>query len=202
MDTSKSALAKVALGLAGVLALLAAAAVLYVLLAPASKPAGGGYAQYAVGGMARLIVLETPPPMAAQALFDAAGQEKHLSDYRGQVMVVNYWATWCAPCMEEMPTLGALQRRYQGRIRIIPVSVDDDANKARAEAELARLSGGALPFLIEPTRAIIFDAQSRGMPTSILYDAQGVELARVNGRADWVSPEAIQVIELALAGAR
>lgn len=175
-------------------------AVLYVLFAAASKPERtSGLMRFARGDMAALTVLEAPPPMPTRALSDAAGGETTLAAYRGEeVLVVNLWATWCAPCMEEMPTLGELQRRYEGRLRVIPISVDGEADRARAQRELTRLSGGSLPFLIDISRGVLFDTQTAGMPMTIIYDREGRELARLGGGADWVSDEAVALFDAVL----
>ena len=79
-----------------------------------------------MGEMARLYVEDAPPPMPARALRDAAGNETTLAAYRRQVLVLNLWSTWCAPCMEEMPSLAVLQRKFAGRIAVVPISVDSE----------------------------------------------------------------------------
>lgn len=177
-------------------------AVLYVLFAAASKPqeTPGGYARFATGSMRALTVMDRPPPLMTRTIRDARGQETHLQAFTGQVLVVNIWATWCAPCMEEMPTLGALQRRFAGRIRVVPVSIDDEGHKMEAQQELNQLSQNSLPFLIDITRGILFDSAAAGMPVTIIYDAQGHELARLAGGADWSSEEAATLMEAVLAG--
>lgn len=175
-------------------------AVLYVLFAAASKPEpGSGLMRFATGEMARLTVLEDPPPMSTRALTDASGAQTNLQALTGELLVVNLWATWCAPCMEEMPTLAALQRRFEGRLSVIPVSVDSEADREKAERELAQLSGGRLPFLIDVSRGVLFDARAPGMPLTILYAPDGRELARLAGGADWASDEAAALMEAALA---
>jgi len=176
-------------------------AVLYVLFAAASKPEPStGLMRFATGEIRRLAVLEGPPPMPTRTLRDAAGRETTLAAFGGEVMVLNLWATWCAPCMEEMPTLAELQRRYAGRLRVIPVSVDSEADRAKAERELARLSGNSLPFLIDVSRGILFDARAAGMPVTIIYDRDGREVARLAGGADWSSDDAAALIDAVLAG--
>ncbi len=150
--------------------------------------------------MERLAVLEAPPPLSARTIRDAAGRETTLARFGGQVMVLNLWATSCGPCVVEMPTLAALQQRYEGRLRVIPVSVDGAAERARAERMLAELGGGELPFLIDISRGVLFDAQATGMPLTVIYDAQGRELARLAGGADWASEEAYALIDAVLAG--
>ncbi|MBC7767802.1 MAG: TlpA family protein disulfide reductase [Phycisphaerales bacterium] len=178
-----------------------AAPVLYVLFAASSKPEqNAGLMRFAQGEMQRLIILPDPPPLSSRTLRDAAGEETNLQAFQGEVMVVNLWATWCAPCVEEMPTLAALQHRFEGRLRVIPVSVDSEGQRAEAQASLARLTGGRLPFLIDMTRGVLFDAQAPGMPVTIIYDAGGREVARLAGGADWASDETAALLEAVLAG--
>lgn len=176
-------------------------AVLYVFFAAASKPEPStGLMRFATGEMRRLTVLEAPPPLPTRPIRDAQGRETTLSAYSGEVIVLNLWATWCAPCMEEMPTLGALQERYAGRLRVIPVSVDSEAKLAEAQAELTRLTHGALPFLIDISRGVLFDVAAPGMPVTIIYDRDGHELARLAGGADWSSEETAALMDAVLAG--
>ena len=144
------------------------------------------------------MVERQSPAQPAQTLYDADGHALHLRDFRGGVVLVNYWATWCAPCVAELPTLAALQRNYQGRVRVIAISIDGEEGKARAQAELARLSGGALAFYEEPTRGVIFDEHG-DLPTTILFDRQGRERARLTGGANWSGPEAAAFVDAALA---
>lgn len=137
--------------------------------------------------------------MSTRTLRDSAGTETNLQAFEGEVLAVNLWATWCAPCMEEMPTLGALQRRYEGRLLVIPVSVDSTPDLQKAQRELARLSDGSLMFLSDISRGILFDARTAGMPVTIFYDREGRELARLAGGADWSSPEAYALVDAILA---
>ena len=152
-----------------------------------------------MGEMARLYVEDARPPMPARALRDAAGNETTLAAYRGQVVVLNLWATWCAPCMEEMPSLAVLQRNFAGRIAVVPISVDSEGERDKAISELRRLSGGSLPFLQDMTRGVLFDAQAVGMPVTIIYNRQGQEIARLAGGANWGSEDASRLIEAVLA---
>lgn len=176
-------------------------AVLYVLFAASSKPdTATGVSRFATGEMTRLVVMEAPPALPARTLQDASGADTNLAAFRGEVLVVNLWATWCAPCMEEMPTLGALQRRFEGRLRVIPVSADSEADREKARTELARLTQNSLPFLIDISRGVLFDAQAPGMPVTIVYDRNGNEIARLAGGADWDSPESVAFLEAVLAG--
>jgi thiol-disulfide isomerase/thioredoxin len=185
------------------MALLAAGAgaLLYVLFVASSKPEeSADVSRFATGEMARLVAMDAPPPMPTRSLRDASNAETTLAAYQGEVIVLNLWATWCAPCVEEMPTLGAVQRRFGDRLRVVTVSVDAEGQRARAQEQLAELSGGSLPFLLDITRGILLDVQAPGMPVTIIYDREGQELARLAGGADWDSPEAVAMLEAAVAG--
>lgn len=180
----------------GGLAALGVIAVLYGVLSGGPNPHRDGYRQYANGAMRALVVRDDPPALSTRALEGAA---PNLGAYRGRVLLVNLWATWCGPCREEMPTLARLQNMYRDRgLVVAPVSVDGATQREAAHEMLRELAGDALPFLIDPTRAIAFDLSAEGFPTSILYDREGRELARLSGRADWSSREARALIEAAL----
>jgi len=180
---------------------LGTVAVLYVVFAASSKPeTTSGLTRFARGEMQRLVILPDPPPLPTRTLVDAAGAETSLAAFEGEVMVLNLWATWCAPCVEEMPTLGALQRRFGDRLRVVALSVDSEADHEKAQQQLTELSGGALPFVADMTRGVLFDAQAAGMPVTIIYDAEGREVARLSGGADWASEEAVALLEAVLAG--
>ncbi len=175
-------------------------AFLYVVFAASSKPQNSaGLMRFARGELSALAVVDAPPPMPLRPLQDGAGAETSLAAFAGEVMVLNLWATWCAPCVEEMPTLGALQRRYEGRVNVIPISVDGEGQRAKAQAQLAELSGGSLPFLIDITRGVLFDVGAPGMPVTIIYDRQGREVARLAGGADWDGEDAVALIDAVLA---
>ena len=177
-----------------------AIALVYVLFVASSKPETQlGLSRFAQGEMARLYVMEAPPPMPTRTLRDASGQDVTLAAYQGEVVVLNLWATWCAPCMEEMPSLAQLQYNFEGRIRVVPVSVDSEGDRDKAIRDLQRLTGGALPFLQDMTRGVLFDAQAAGMPVTIIYNRQGQEVARLAGGADWASEDATRLIEAVIA---
>lgn len=178
---------------------MAGVAVAFIGLAPScSRVEGAGYQGLSRGAMEKFQVTAdqrrmTPPTQLA----DAAGKPVTLADYRGQVVVANLWATWCAPCVEEMPTLAALSTAYKDRgVVVIPVSVDRDAGQSAKR--LAELSGGALPFIHDAEFKFVYDVKAQGFPTTIIYDREGVEVGRLAGAADWASPEAKAIIDAAL----
>ena len=184
---------------AGVIVALAAAAV-YGFFAFSSKPAGEGYARFAKGAMAKLQAKSPTPAQPTQGFVDASGRAMTLADFRGQVVLVNVWATWCGPCVTELPALAGLQRRFAGRMKVAAVSVDGEDKRTEAQAMLAERTGGALDFYIDPSRAMAFAVAAPGLPITILYDREGRELARLAGGANWDAPEAAALIEAALNG--
>jgi thiol-disulfide isomerase/thioredoxin len=180
----------------GAAVLIGAAAALYVTLGPSFKPAAGsGIAALAVGPMKKLVAV-TPAPPPAVAFSDPSGKPTTLADFKGQVLVVNLWATWCAPCVKEMPTLAALQTAYAGKpVKVLAISVDDAAGTGKARAFIAghapldfyQNADLKLPFAFQPPAA--------EFPSTIIYDREGVQRARMTGDADWASPEAKAVID-------
>ena len=140
----------------------------------------------------------TPPPDIA--FLDAKGKAVKVGDLKGKVVVMNIWATWCAPCKLEMPTLAKLQAAYAGKgVVVMPVSIDSDDKAAEAAADIARLAPLGfwrdkemkLPFRLSPP--------AEGTPTTVIYGRNGLEFARVTGEADWTSAEARALVDQALA---
>jgi len=140
----------------------------------------------------------TPPP--DHVFYDASGKAMRIADLKGKVVVMNIWATWCAPCKTEMPTLARLQAAYKGKpVEVVAVSIDsvDDAAKATlfiAQNEPLKFYHDRemkLPFKLVPV--------APGAPTTVIYGKDGLEVGRVAGEADWAGPEVRAVIDRALA---
>lgn len=185
---------------AGWLALAGLLAAVYVLFTAVSKPGDDtSLKRFATGEMEKLVVVRDPPAQPLNVFYDATGAERRLSDFRGKVVLVNLWATWCAPCIEEMPTLAKLADAYRGReFELVAISVDRNDMKARATEDLRKLAGDSLAFYHDPGSAIAFEVKAQGMPTTILYDRSGQEIARLAGAADWSSAEARALVDAAL----
>jgi len=182
------------LGLAVVVVLGAGLGFLYLskpldFKAPAmpSAPSAGRWAAYAKGGISKLQVVDRPTRLSQLAFNDAAGKPVDLARFRGKIVVVNMWATWCAPCVTEMPTLAALQRAYPDDVVIVPVSVDVDERLPNARDFIG--VNEPLQLFHDPRFALQRVLDVKGMPGTVIYDRQGREVARVVGEADWISPE-------------
>ena len=129
---------------------------------------------------------------------DEAGKETGLADHRGQTILLNLWATWCAPCREEMPALAQLQLAMgSDAFQVVPVSMDSgEADKPLNFYRENDLS--ALPFRHDGTIATFNTLRKMGiaigMPTTILVDAMGCAIGWMNGPADWASADAKRLI--------
>jgi thiol-disulfide isomerase/thioredoxin len=130
-------------------------------------------------------------------LSDAAGKELRLSSLKGKPLLVNLWATWCAPCIAELPTLGRLAAT--GKVRVLTVSQDLPESATRAAPFLAQRGGARLEPWLDTENALSAHYAVRVLPATILYDAKGREVWRVFGPMDWAGSDAAKL--LAEAGA-
>ena len=176
------------------------AAVLYAMVSHGFNFGAPTLKSLARGAMAKLDVPDKPRPEPDSAFFGPQGQTLHLADFKGQVLVVNFWATWCAPCVKEMPTLAQLQTAYAGKpVKVMAISLDRTEDKDLAQRFI--LKHGPLTFYADPKFAMPFalDPRPVGVPVTVFIDAQGHERARLEGGADWSSPEAKAVLDRVLA---
>lgn len=122
------------------------------------------------------------------AFQDENNQTVDLADFKGKVMVLNLWATWCAPCVTEMPDLNTLQKRLKDKdIEIVTVSMDGSIEKAR---DFYKKTGiGALPLYWDSTRSLGFDLDFNGLPATVIINPDGLEVARVSGPLDWLDKD-------------
>jgi thiol-disulfide isomerase/thioredoxin len=181
--------------------LIGAAAVLYVMLAASFKPSGpANLNEFKRASLAKLDVPAEPRVAPGTTFFDGTGKPVTLADFKGQVVVMNLWATWCAPCKKEMPTLAKLAAAYAVQpLTVLAVSVDRDSDLNLAQAEMA--ANAPLKLYRDPSYRLSFELVPRaeGYPTTVIYDKQGRERARLAGEADWSSPEARALVERLLA---
>jgi thiol-disulfide isomerase/thioredoxin len=184
----------------GAVLLIGAAAVLYVIASASFKPPGAAdLKEFKKASLEKLVVPAQPRPAPATVFTDGAGKSHTLADFKGQVVVMNLWATWCAPCKKEMPTLGKLQATYAAQpLKVLPISVDRDSDLNLVQAEMA--ANPPLQVYRDPGYKLSFELEPRaeGYPTTVIYDKQGRERARLSGDADWSSPEAHGLVEALL----
>jgi thiol-disulfide isomerase/thioredoxin len=179
------------------IAVLGAVALYFSNQAPVKAPGAaanpGAYARFATGSMKKLIVPAKPSRLSDLVFNDANGRPVDVAAFRGKVVVVNLWATWCAPCVAEMPTLAALQRAYPDTVAVVTVSMDVEERLPNARSFIGVHEPLALYH--DPRFAIPSELKVQGMPATLVYDRQGREVARVLGEATWDSPEARALID-------
>lgn len=147
----------------------------------------------------RLDISDRGAPVVDTPFFDADDKTVRLSDFQGKPLLVNIWATWCAPCIVEMPMLDALAAKEKDRLQVLVVS-QDIQGRERVEPFFAKANFAELEAYIDPENGLSFGIGSGMMPTTVLYDAQGKEVWRVIGAMDWDGPRAAALMEETLAG--
>ncbi len=152
------------------------------------------------GDMRGLVVHGTPTEASAAAFLMEDETEGALSDYAGQHVLLNFWATWCAPCREEMPSLQTLQNQLGGESFQV-VTLATGRNPPQAIRRFFEEEGiTSLPQHRDINQQIAREMGIFGLPITVILDPDGNEIARLRGDANWSSPEAVAVIE-ALIGA-
>jgi thiol-disulfide isomerase/thioredoxin len=161
-------------------------------------PAGPGTNALSVGQMAAFVFRKAPEPLPETAFVDASGKPRSLQDWRGKVVLLNLWATWCAPCRKEMPSLDRLQAELgSDTFEVVAVSVDktgiDGAKRFLDQIKVARLGVYA-----DPSVRLGSALKAIGMPSTVLIDREGREIGRLVGPAEWDSDEAKALIQAVL----
>ena len=152
------------------------------------------------GAMTTFVFKKKPMKIAKPPAFNGPdGKPMTLSDLKGKVVLLNLWATWCAPCRKEMPYLNQLQEEIgSDQFEVVAVSVDRGSAE-KSQKFLADVGATALRFYHDPTAQAGFSLMAIGMPTTLLFDRDGREIGRLAGPAEWHSKEAKDLIKAALA---
>ncbi|MCJ7597247.1 MAG: TlpA family protein disulfide reductase [Methyloceanibacter sp.] len=151
------------------------------------------------GAMAPLLIRPKPLDLPELSFAGADGETKTLAGYKGKIVLLNIWASWCVPCREEMPQLDKLQAEIGGKdFEVVAVNIDrgggDKAKKFLEETGATHLS----PYT-DPSGKLFAAVKAVGMPTTLLIDRDGREIGRLVGPADWGSEDAKRLIEAAIA---
>lgn len=168
----------------------------------AAQPVAERLAPLARGEVAALNVEKAPAPLPNLTFNGPEGKPLTLADFRGRTVLLNLWATWCAPCRAEMPALDKLQGELGAKdFEVVAVNIDtrnlDKPRRWLEEAGVTRLA-----YYADPQAKVFQDlrevGKAVGMPTTFLLDPNGCELARLSGPAEWGSADAIAFVRAAL----
>ena len=187
------------LSLAVVAAALVAALVVGVLYWKSSPPVHAAAPAAIPASLARLVPAKKPAPVADVAFTGADGARHSLAEHRGRYVLLNLWATWCGPCVKELPALAKLQAALpKDRFEIVAVDV---ARGTPADAASFLKAHGAerlAPF-IDTDLALMRAFGAFGLPLSVLIDDKGREVARAMGPAEWDAPESVAYFKALIA---
>ena len=179
-------------------------AVLYTALALGANPAltgaalAGDVAALREGDMKKLALHDAAADVPAAVFLDAKDAEVPLAQWQGKWVVLNFWATWCAPCREEMPSLLRLQQAMPD-IAVLPVATGRNAVEG-IERFYEEAGVQALPVLRDPKSEFARAMGVMGLPVTVILNPEGKEVARLIGDAEWDSDSATAVIAALMAG--
>lgn len=159
------------------------------------QPAAQGAAcAPSAGEFVNFTAVQPPKPLVETPFFDQDGRERRFADWRGKGLVVNFWATWCAPCVKEMPDLDRLNTRLKNEgIEVLALSSDREGAPA-VESFYRRHGLKTLPILIDKGGAVGRALKVTGLPTTLIVDREGREVARVVGLAAWDSGPVVELV--------
>ncbi len=144
--------------------------------------------------MKDFVLAEPPRPVPPLAFTDLDGKELTLEAFRGKVVVLNLWATWCVPCIKEMPSLQRLSAKLAGKGVAVMAMSQDRAGARVVEPFLDKHGLKALPVYLDPKGAVLRALAGRGLPTTLVIDRAGREIGRLEGDAEWDGPHALALI--------
>jgi len=183
---------RVAVALLGGVVLLASGVGAYLSLSPTAGDRPVATSQPAVGFSFRPH--PAPRPLPNIAFEDDAERKLTLADVRGKVVLLNVWATWCAPCREEMPALDRLQQKLGGPgFEVIALSIDN-GGPAAVRRFYDEIGIRALAIYVDAATRATAGLAVVGIPTTLLIDRQGREIGRRTGPAQWDEPQAVRMI--------
>lgn len=171
--------------------------VLYTAFLIGANPGWADVAALREGDMKKLALHDAPVAIPEAVLLDAEDGEHSLAEYRGKWVVLNFWATWCAPCRHEMPSLDRLQAAMPD-LAVVPVATGRNAvegiKRFFEEAEIK-----SLPILRDPKSQLARGMAVMGLPVTVILNPEGQEVARLIGDAEWDSDSAKAVLAALMA---
>lgn len=152
------------------------------------------------GDMRKLVVHPQPEESSTVVFTTAGGAELSLADFKGKTVLLNFWATWCAPCRKEMPALNEAQKVLGGDdFKVVAVATGRN-DLGAINAFFTEYGVDSLDVYLDPSSALARDMGIFGLPITIILDTNGKEIARLRGDADWASEDAFAVLRAAIGG--
>jgi thiol-disulfide isomerase/thioredoxin len=166
---------------------------------PAVASGPGIGKQYARDSLTAFVIKPDRPPVADFNFTDKDGKPLSLANWKGRVVLLNLWATWCAPCRKEMPSLAELQKQLGSKdFEVVAISLDREGEEVAAKF-LEETNATSLTLYLDKDSNSLDKLQAVGLPASLLIDRQGREIGRILGPAEWASPEAVDLVKAAIA---
>ena len=165
-----------------------------LILAAAGSAAEDKPAELERVRLGEFIPASPPLPAPAVSFVDLTGNTVNLSEFTGKIVLVNLWATWCEPCLREMPSLARMQLRLGDKITVVAVSEDRGGSKT-VEPFIDKLELKSIKTYLDPKSTAERAFKVQGLPTSFLINRQGRILGRVEGAAEWDSPELLDILK-------
>lgn len=144
---------------------------------------------------ANFVLHAAPKPIPAVAFEDGQGRKRNLSEFRGKVVLLNIWATWCSPCRREMPLLDRLQSQLGGAgFEVLALSIDragiEPVRKFYSDTDLRNLA-----IYVDTSGKAPRELGTFGVPATLLIDREGRELGRLTGPAEWDAPDFVEFLK-------
>lgn len=181
-----------------------ALAMMYTALLAGANPATADTAELSglrAGDMKKLTIHSSPVATSDAAFnLEDDGGKGTLADYRGKYVLLNFWATWCAPCRKEMPQINALQKEFGGDDFEV-LTIASGRNSPEGIKRFFKEAGiDSLPRHQDPKQALASQMGIFGLPITVIIDPEGREIARLRGDAEWDSDSAKSIIKALIAG--
>ncbi len=177
-------------------------AVLYTALALGANAAFADTASLEAlrDGSMKKLVFSDPVDVSQVVFTDPEGGEHRLADWQGKYVLVNFWATWCAPCRKEMPMLDALQAEFGGEtFEVVTIATGRNAVPA-IKRFFEEIGVSHLPILLDPKQELAREMAVLGLPITIILNPEGQEIARLRGDAEWDGESAKAIITALVSG--
>jgi thiol-disulfide isomerase/thioredoxin len=143
--------------------------------------------------LGKFIPAATPQPAPEMSFTALDGKPISLADFKGKLVVLNLWATWCQPCLKEMPSLAKLEATLGPALVVLAVS-EDRGGADVVKPFLAKLDLDKIIIGLDPKSSAIHTLHARGLPTSLVVNAEGNVLGKVEGAPDWESNEMVATL--------